>query len=98
MLYQFCGGEFGGGFAVGVDADGGVDMRMGFGDGEHLGEAVAADADGECLGDLVLRHVGKYLRQAVCQAFHIEVAVGVYELHGLDTENFSGCPNAVRAA
>lgn len=92
MLHQFGGGEFGGGFAVGVDADGGVDMRMGFGDGEHLGEAVAADADGESLGDLVLRHVGKYLRQAVCQAFHIEVAVGVYKLHGLGYGKFFRLP------
>ena len=66
---------------VGVDADAGVDVRVLFGDGQNLAEALPADADGEGVRNVVGGHVGEYFGQAAGQAVEVEVAVRVYQLH-----------------
>ena len=81
-LDQFVETEFGGGFAVGMDADGGVNVFVLFGDGQHLLEAVAADADGQRPHHIVSAHIGEHFVQALAQAVEIKVAVGVDNLHG----------------
>ena len=80
---EFVQGEFFGFGVVGVDADAGVDVGVRLGDGVHLLETVAADADGQGEGDLVCGHVGQHFGQACGEVFKVEVAVGVDELHGL---------------
>ena len=78
VLHQFVFGKLGGGFAVGMHADAGVDVVVCFGKREHFGEGFAAHADGKGLGNLVLRHIGKQLGDAVGKIGEIDVAMRVY--------------------
>ena len=86
VLQKFVQAEFGGSFAVGVDADGGEEVVVLFGQCQHLGETFAAHADDEGLGDLVVRHVGEDFGQAAGEAVEIQVAVGVDEEHSCSVQ------------
>ena len=57
----------------GVDAYGAVNLFIGLGNVEDFGETLFAYADGKRLFDALLSHIGEHFRQAVAQAFEIEM-------------------------
>ena len=83
VLHQFVFGKLGGGFTIGMHAYAGVDVAMRLGKCQHFGKGVAAHADGEGLGNLVLRHVRQQLGDAVGKVGEIDVAMGIYQVHGV---------------
>ena len=83
VLHQFVFGKLGGGFAIGMHAHASVDIAVRLGKREHFGKGFAAHADGKRLGDLVLRHVRQQLGDAVGKVGEIDVAMGIYQVHGV---------------
>ena len=74
---HFSDGKFFGFLAVGVNAYGAVNLFIGLGNVEDFGKTLFAYADGKRLLDALFFHVGEHFRQAVAQAFEIEVAVRI---------------------
>ena len=74
---HFSDGKFFGFLAVRVDAYGAVNLFIGLGDVEDFGETLFAYADGKRLFDALFFHIGKHFRQAVAQAFKIEMTVRI---------------------
>ena len=75
VRHHFGNGKFFGIGVVGMDADGSVNLRIVFGDGEGFGKTFFAHADGQRLFDLVFSHVREHFGQAVGEAFEVKVAV-----------------------
>ena len=64
-LYHFSNGKFFRFVAVGMDADGAVDVVVCLSNVEDFGKTLFADADGKRLLDALRFHIGKDFGQAV---------------------------------
>ena len=60
-----------------MDADRRVEMRMRFGQGQHIRKVFQIDADAERTADVVLPHPFENPGKMCCQVGEVEVAVGV---------------------
>ena len=72
---HFRQGKFFGIGVVGMNADGGINLRILFGDGEDFRKTAFAHADGQRLFDLLFGHMGEHFWQAVGKSFEVKMAV-----------------------